>query len=429
MPPTDAVAIASLVDPFPTDSGSKVVLAGFLEHLAARVGPANVHYLLIGGRAPGSRRDFPVQLHELPGPSIVHRLTSVITHAATARRSLQEALVRSPIVDNAMARLLRKLAPSLEIYDTVRIGQYAAPASRARQVCYLDDLFSERYRLMLRTMRHFPETDLEPLGTFARQVPKPLRPLARNRTGQQALLTAERQLIRRSEDRAAGRFDACLLVNPSEAARLRERSGVGAQRVLAVPPLVGQPQSGQHNHRAYHGAPEFVFLGLLSQPHNEDGLRNFLLTVWPEMLRRQPAARLRVIGRQPRSELRRLAARYAGSVTLEGYLEDLDEVLGTAAAMLNPLRFGTGIKIKVIEALGRGLPVVSSPIGADGITTGPDTGIFVTNDVPQTVDMMLQLTDPEYNRLASKAAETHFLQCYSREAAFASYDRAFGFHG
>lgn len=422
---TDAVAVLSLVDPYPTDSGSKVVLAGFLEYLAARVGPANVHYLLVGGRTADSADDFPVQLHELPCPGIVDRLRSVITHAATGRQSLQEAIVRSPKVGAAVTELLHHLSPQLEIYDTVRVGQYAGPRRGARQVCYLDDLFSERYRLMLATLRDYPDADLQPLGTFARQVPGPLRPLATRRAGQQVLLRAEHRLIRRSEDRAAHRFDTCLLVNPGEAQRLQARAGVGAGRVRSVPPLVAQPRQGT---RDYRGAPEFVFLGLLSQPHNDDGVRSFLSRVWPELLRHRPDARLRIVGRAPRPELTELAARLDG-VSLEGFVPDLGQVLGGSAAMINHLRFGTGIKIKVIEALGRGLPVISSPIGADGIASGPDTGVFVGEDVGRTVETMLALTDPEFNRVASKAAEAHFVRCYSRQAAFASYDRAFGFAG
>lgn len=414
------------MDPFPPDCGNKVVMAGILEHLADRVGPANVHYLLIGGRAPGSEGDFPVRLHELPGPRIADQLASVVTHCATARRSLQEAIVRSPRVGKAIAGLLRELGPVLEIYDTVRVGQYAGPAGAARQICYLDDLFSKRYQLMLQIMRHHPGVNLQPLGTFARQVPRVLRPLATSRIGQRALLAAERRLIRRSEDQAARRFNTCLLVNPDEAELLRVRAGVAADRVLSVPPLV-QLRAGLRGGRVYSGAPEFVFLGLLSQPHNEDGLCTFLLDVWPELCRRRPDARLRVVGRHARPKLHELVARHSGSVSMEGFVADLDGVLGSAAAMINPPRFGTGIKIKVIEALGRGLPVVSSPIGADGIAIGPDTGMFVAGDPHQTVDALLRLTDQEINCAASQAAQAHFTRCYSREAVFASYDRAFGF--
>ncbi|MGH3867941.1 MAG: glycosyltransferase family 4 protein [Pseudonocardiaceae bacterium] len=415
----------SLADPFPTDSGSKVVMAGILEHLADRVGSANVHYLLVGGRAPGLEGDFPVRLHELPGPRVADQLTSVITCCATGRSSLQEATVRSPRVCKAIAEVLREIGPKLEIYDTVRVGQYAGQGGAARQICYLDDLFSKRYSLMLQIIRQHPDLNLQPLGTFARQIPKVLRPLANNRVGQRALLAAERRLIRRSEDQAARRFNTCLLVNPGEAELLRARAGVEPDRVLSVPPLV-QSRSALGGCRVYSGAPEFVFLGLLSQPHNEDGLRSFLLDVWPEVRRRRPDAQLRVVGRQARPKLQQLMARHGSSVITEGFVTDLDRVLGSAAAMINPLRFGTGIKIKVIEALGRGLPVVSSPIGADGIATGPDTGMFVADGARQTVDALMRLIDPEVNRTASQAALTHFTRCYSRDAVFASYDRAFG---
>lgn len=421
--PPDAVAVVSVVDPFPQDSGKKVVLAGFLDHLADRVGAANVHYLLVG-RATGSARDFPVRLHELPGPTVVHRLASVVTHAGTARRSLQEAMVRSPVTARAIAQVLRELAVDLEIYDTVRLAQYAGAANGARQVCYLDDLFSERYRLMLAAMRRHPDVELQPLGAFAGHVPAAVRPLATLPAMQRTLLAVEQRLVRRSEDRAAHRFDTCLLVNPVEAELLRSRSGLGADRVLSVPPLVSRPLSSD---RDYRGAPEFVFLGLLSLPHNDDGLRSFLLEVWPQVLRRCPDARLRVVGREPRKELRDLANRNSGSVLLDGYVPDLDAVLAGAAAMINPLRFGTGIKIKVIEALSRGLPVVSSPIGAVGMAHGPETGVFLAADVGGTVDAMLRLTDPQVNSRASRAAEAHFARRYCREGVFACYDRVFGF--
>ncbi len=419
-----AVAVVSLVDPYPSDSGRKAVLAGFLEHLADRVGASNVHYLLVGGRATGSERALPVRLHELPGPKTVHRVTSLLTQSGTGRRSLQEAIVRSPTVAKGIAGALREIGADLEIYDTVRLGQYASSAGAARQVCYLDDLFSERYRQLLDTMRRYPHIDLQPLGAFEPQVPEVLRPLARNRRSQRVLLAAEKRLIRRSEERAARRFDACLLVNPGEAELLRTRTGVGSERVMSVPPLVGRRRTAE---RCYRGASEFVFLGLLSQPHNEDGLRSFLLGVWPELVRRCPNARLRVIGREPRQGLRDLIARHGDSVVLEGYVPDLDSVFANAAAMINPLRFGTGINIKVIEALGRGLPVVASPTGADGIASGPDAGIFVTRQVDDTVEVLLRLTDSETNLRASKAAEAHFQRRYSREVAFARYDQAFGF--
>jgi glycosyltransferase involved in cell wall biosynthesis len=336
---------------------------------------------------------------------------------------LQEALLRSPAVGRAVRDRLAELGVDLAVYDTLRCGQHADMDAKTHQVCYLDDLHSQRYWLMLDTMRRFPDVDMQALGTFAEQVPAAIRPLAQSRRAQRVLLSIEYRLTRRSEVRAARRFASNLLVNEDEAVLLRSRAGVPADRVYAVPPVVREPWDVE---RTWDGAPEFVFLGMLTQAHNEDGIRSFLVHTWPEMLHRRPDAVLRLIGRPPRAAVREIAARHGDSVVLEGFVPDLDGLLARAAALVNPLRFGSGVKIKVIEALGRGLPVVSSRVGADGIESGPDSGILIGDGVTDTVEAMLTLVDPAQNRAASAAAKAHFHRRYTRSAAFACYDRAFG---
>jgi glycosyltransferase involved in cell wall biosynthesis len=418
---TRSVSVVSAVDPYPVDAGKKVVLAGFLRYLVDRVGAENVHYLLIGGdgRDPGA--PFPVALHRLPKPAAVTALGNVVLRSGTGRASIQESVLRSAQVRAAVARAHSAIAPTLEVYDTVRTAQYAVGQDN-EQVCYLDDLFSERYRLMLAAASRYPGIDIRPLGNFATHVPRVLHGLTEHPRSQRALLSVEQRLVRRSEDRAAARFGRCLLVNERESALLRDRARVAQDRVLTVPPLVAGAGSGS---RAATGA-DFVFLGLLSLPHNDDGLRSFLAEVWPGVLARRPNARLRVIGREPREELVRLAGGSGGSVTLEGYVPDLTALLDASTAMINPLRFGSGVKLKVIEALSRALPVVSTTAGADGIATGQDEGVLVADDADDLVDLLLDTADPRRNAELSEAARAHFARRYSPEAVYATYDGAFG---
>lgn len=418
-----SVAVVSVVDPYPTDSGKKVVLDGFLAFLADRVGAENVHYILVGGRS--SDTPFPVTVHELAGPSMREKLVSALTRCTTGRSSVQEAFTRAPGVQRAIQAKLVELDADLEVYDTVRLGQYAPLGSRAHQVCYLDDLFSERYRMMRGWARRHPQQDLQALGTFAEHVPAALRKLVDLPWARNALLAFEERTIRRAENMAARRFDRSLLVNGREAALLAERAGVATDKVGAVAPLVNAAKV----EREFTGNADFIFLGLLSQPWNEDGLRSFTDEVWPELLRRKPDARLRVVGRHAPRWLQDLAAAQPANVILEGFVEDLDTVLANATAMLNPARFGTGVKIKVMEALGRSLPVVSTPHGADGVESGPGTGVLAPPTAAATVEELLRLTDVEENRLESKAAAAHFARRYRREAAFAAYAQAFGFEG
>ncbi|AQT78576.1 glycosyl transferase family 1 [Mycolicibacterium litorale] len=414
------VALISAVDPYPTDAGKKVVLAGFLAYLAERHGPANVHYIKVGAAPQGQ---FPVQLHVVPGPSRAAVLGNIATKVTTGRASLQEAFLGSSHTAAAIRRVLGEIGPALQIYDTVRMAQYASDAVAAEQVCYLDDLFSERYDRMLQAAQRYGDINISPLGNFAEHVPARLRPVATNRLGQTLLLRLERSLVRRSEDRTVRRFNRCLLVNAEEATILAERTGAPAGRVRSVPPLVATP-AGEDRH--FDGAAEFVFLGLLSLPHNDDGLRSFLRTVWPVVLDRLPGARLRVIGREARPDLLALASTLPDSVTIEGYVADLGDALAGVAALVNPLRFGSGIKLKVIEALSRALPVVSTPVGAEGIDSGPGTGVLVGTEPAELAELLCSLTDPARNAEVSDQARAHFAAAYARAAVFTAYDSAFG---
>ena len=415
-----SVTLMSAVDPYPADAGKKVVLAGFVEYFRDRLGPDDVHYLLVGGQP---RADFPVTLRPLPKPGRMAALAAVAGRVPTGRATLQESLLYSPQVGRAVRALIERIDPDLEIYDTIRMAQYADEAHADRQLCYLDDLFSERYAAMLDAAERYPDVAIRPLGNFAEHVPGPLRPLADSKRPQRALLRMEAALARRSEDRAALRFRRNLLVNDGEAARLTARvADRGSADVMAVPPLVRPPQ---YRRRQYRGAPDFVFVGLLALPHNEDGVRAFLCDVWPIVLARMPNARLRIIGRDCSPELAEVVRRSGGSVTLEGYVDDLTEMLCAAAGLVNHLRFGSGIKLKVIEALGRGLPVVSTSIGADGFAAGPDQGVLVADQAEQFAEAMWELTDPGRNREVSDGARAQFDATFARDSVFACYDKAF----
>ncbi len=415
-----SVALVSAVDPYPSDYGHKVILAGFLEYFIERVGADNVHYVQVGGDPTPA---FPTQLHRVPKPSSIAALGNVAMRTGTGRASLQESLLGSRRVRHAIHHALDRISPELEIYDTIRMAQHAPMHNADNQICYLEDLLSQRYRAMLRAMHRYPDVSFQAAGTFAAFIPGPFRALAAQNVSLQLLLRIEERLARRSEDRNARHFRSTLLVNEGEADCLRRSSGANPGRIQAVPPLIKQAKPMPRN---YGGAPVFVFLGQLRVPHNDDGLRSFLKNVWPRVLVRQPDARLRVLGGQPRPPLVELAAQYADTVSLEGFVPDLAEAFGQAAALVNPLRFGSGVKVKILEALYAGLPVISTSLGADGIATGTDEGVLVADDDAHTADLLHLVTDRAKNLVLSSAAKEHFVSRYSKEVVLARYDTVFG---
>lgn len=412
------------MNPYPVSSGKDVVLSGIVDYWVDRVGADNVHYVLVrpqGEQVEAER--FPVALHRLDSASSARRLWSVASRSLTGRSSLQESMLYSPKLGGEIARVVDHLDVDVVVFDTVRLGQYARflPFHPGRRhVAYLDDLFSVRYAGMLSALERHRGVDVDALGQFRAFIPRRLLPLAQARLAQRALLTWERRLIDKAERASVSDFDKVLLINGLEAEALR--TATGSDRVDTLPPLLPLTATPRPT---YDGRPEFVFVGQLNIPHNDDGINWFLEEAMAPLLRALPEARLRIIGRDPRHRLLANAARFGDHVRLEGYVDNLDDALGRAAAMISPLRFGSGVKIKLVEALARGLPSVTTTIGAHGVVTDAHCGVLVEDDIKAYPRLLWGLTDPRFNRVVSGQAEQHFGAHFAPGAVRAQYDAVF----
>lgn len=107
-----------------------------------------------------------------------------------------------------------------------------------------------------------------------------------------------------------------------------------------------------------------VFFGTMNYFPNQDGMRHFLDDVWPRLAPAVPGARLRIIGPHPSGEV---LARRGPRVEVLGCVDDLRPHLSRAAVVVVPLRVGGGTRLKILEAMAMGRPVVSTTIGAEGI--------------------------------------------------------------
>jgi glycosyltransferase involved in cell wall biosynthesis len=100
---------------------------------------------------------------------------------------------------------------------------------------------------------------------------------------------------------------------------------------------------------------------------------------------------------------------------VEGFVEDLDAVFRESCAMVMPLLLGSGVKIKTLEALSRGLPVISTDFGVEGIPVTNAFNCVIENDIDRYPQLMLDLTDLDYNGAISRKAREFYFKHYSRE--------------
>jgi glycosyltransferase involved in cell wall biosynthesis len=99
---------------------------------------------------------------------------------------------------------------------------------------------------------------------------------------------------------------------------------------------------------------------------NEDAAMYLIGEIMPIVWRSRPTTTLEIVGRDPRPRLLSAARRYP-NVVVTGFVEDMRDHLERASVVAAPLRMGTGIQNKILEAMSMGVPVVTTPIGEAGL--------------------------------------------------------------
>lgn len=111
--------------------------------------------------------------------------------------------------------------------------------------------------------------------------------------------------------------------------------------------------------------PVLLFLGNMEYSANIDAVAYFMERIWPRILRDLPSAQFLIVGRDPDPLVRGLHD--GNRITVTGTVGSTAPYFREAAALVVPLRFGSGTRIKILEAWARRLPVVATRLGADGL--------------------------------------------------------------
>jgi glycosyltransferase involved in cell wall biosynthesis len=180
-------------------------------------------------------------------------------------------------------------------------------------------------------------------------------------------LLLESLRVRAFEARACRASKTVVTLTPEDAAHLAPLAP--HTRFQVIPPcLLEEPRPLGGPPLPIPSGKQFLFVGTLSWEPNVDGLLWFVRTVWPKVRERHPDAVFNVIGKGlPEAAAGFLAA--SPGLRLLGFQEDLAPHYASARVVLAPLRFGSGIKLKVVEALSCGVPVLTTPVGAEGFAT------------------------------------------------------------
>jgi glycosyltransferase involved in cell wall biosynthesis len=398
----NAIVVAH-VCPFPKNKGNAARLLCFLEWLRSR----------------GFRLTFVLQPMDVDDPRSIPHLKTVVDELIVVQRDdFRDRARRLLSLPARIARRLRSvLLPSKRPMSPPLHGVYTdlealcwpatirAVASAARR--HRPDIVVSEFAFFSRCFVGLPASTIKIIDTHE----------VFSRNAEQfgaAGVAANLLTTRASESAALERADVVLAIQRDDAEFIRRL--VPTKPVITVghvyPEARTRASSPQRGVVLYVGS---------SNQYNRHGLELFAIHAWPTIRNAYPEAVLHIVG----------SARLSGSISHDGIQllgqvdeEQLAQQYQTAHVVINPQVVGTGLKIKCVEALSAGCPLVVNRAGADGLREAAGTAFFVAEDWGQFAEHVVTILQNDALRLRLETAARRFAaERFSHAAVFAELEK------
>lgn len=283
------------------------------------------------------------------------------------------------------------------------------------------------------------------MGQFAVDLPLPLRVLDEHnavwtivrRVAQQerwgpkrSIAELEWRRLRTYEQALCRAFDRVLVVSETDLRDLTPESGRrltvtagGRLATVDCPAATIIPIVVDTEALAYvPPAPDtqhVLSMATMFYPPNVEGVLWFGQQIFPHVRAQEPETRFLVVGARPPEHVCALETESSG-IEVAGYVDDLDTYLKESAVLVVPLHSGSGMRVKILEAFSRGIPVVSTTIGVEGIEARHREHLLVA-DTPHDFALAVldTLRDRESALRRAAAARALVEERYSRRGALA----------
>ena len=406
------ILLLTQVLPYPLDAGPKVRAYTMLRHLAQRHAVTLVSFVRPDDRPEyvAHLRGIAAAVHTVP----IHR--SPARNLAAGIKGLLTGLPIAVVRDEmpAMAARLRRLTAETR-FDVIHADQLsmagwgllAAKAASSRPKTLLDE-HNAIYKLAER--------------------------IAAESTGLRRLIARrEARAFRRYEAAMLRAYDAVLAVTEEDRALLEallaEDRGQDIPHSpfpipITVIPICVDPKQTSVVPRRPGGPPTILHLGTMFWPPNVTGVLWFGREVLPRVWAQVPDARFVVVGKNPPPEVQALAADPRVAVT--GYVADPRPYLEATDVFVVPLFSGSGMRVKILDAWLWGLPIVATPIGAEGIMRRDGENILIASDAAAFADAVVRLlTDAGLNRRLRAAGRAWVEAHYAWQAVYHRVDEVY----
>ena len=382
--------------PWPSTAGGRLRDVATYEALA---GVGDVCLVAFPFAVQPTAADLPAgtRVEPMPWPTTAAARFAIRARATIRRRHVfQQHLIDMGALPR-LAAALDEIRPDVTVMGYPMYGDFLAVA-RAASPRLIVDLTE----LRLRDARS------------RRRAPNPIAGRLRATMDAFALAGVERDVARFA--------DEVWFVTSEDADEYHRATGVATR---AVPNTV--PAAAFERYRAVRSSPGgYAYLGAFDHGANLRAATRLVQRIHPIVRQAEPTARLTFIGRRPPDTLRRLAEATPG-VELQGDVADAMAALVAAGPLVAPLEWGSGTKLKLLEAAAAGVPIVTSPQGLEGLDFEPDRDILVAaSDADFGASLVRLWREPELAERLRAGSLDRVLRQYDRPVAAAAIQVALG---
>ncbi len=191
------------------------------------------------------------------------------------------------------------------------------------------------------------------------------------------------------------RCDLTLMISETEAQLLQNEFHVPETHILHLPFMLDAP-TNLNSLNAFEEREHFISIGNFRHAPNWDAVLQLKTEIWPKIRKRLPKAELHIYGAYPPPKATQLHNAKEGFL-VKGWAEDAQEVMQNTRMCLAPLRFGAGIKGKLVEAMQMGTPSITTQVGAESMHGLLPWNGVVSDDIDTFVDAAVSLYNDKEN--------------------------------
>lgn len=220
---------------------------------------------------------------------------------------------------------------------------------------------------------------------------------AAEHTGKKSDMEIARQ-AEKAELSVVQKSDCTLVVSPAEQEILTELLPESRIQVVTFPADIHKVE-GRFDKRH-----DIIFLGSFRHDPNIDAVLYFTEDVWPLIADILPNARFVIVGPEAPQRIRKLGSE---RILVKGFVDDLFSIFEIAKLSVAPLRYGAGIKGKVLTSLGYGVPCIATSVASEGIGLTNETNILIANTPQEIANAMVRVYESEklWTSLSMKGQE------------------------